>query len=149
MISTTNLNELRKQIQKVKKSSNQPIIIKAQSPDFNRKAFENPDIDIIIDLENHDRKDYMKQRDSGLNEVLCKLAKKNNIKIGINLENIIKSNKKQKAILLSRIIQNIKLCKKTNTPLKILGDYSKQQIMSFLLTLKSSTKQAKQAVKFK
>ncbi len=148
MISTTNINEARKQIQKLKKQdSKQLIIVQAQSPEFNRKIFENPEVDIITDLEIHNRKDYLKQRDSGLNEILCKLATKNNIKIGINLQQLTKLEKKQKAIVLSRIIQNIKLCKRTKTDIIVFpkDKYSKQEITSFLLSLKASTNQAKQA----
>ena len=149
MISTTNINQVRKQIQELKKQKDkdkQQIIVQAQSPEFNRKLFENPDIDIITDLETHNRKDYMKQRDSGLNEILCKLATKNNIKIGINLKQITKQPLKIKATLLSRIRQNIQLCKRTNTKIIILGNYPKQNIMSFMQTLGASTKQAKQAI---
>ena len=148
MISTSNINQVRKQIQELKKLKNknkQPIIVQAQSPEFNRKLFENPDIDIITDLESHNRKDFMKQKDSGLNEILTKLAAKNNIKIGINLQNLQKQPSKTKAILLSRIKQNIILCKRTNTQIIILGNYPKQDIMSFMQTLGASTKQAKQA----
>jgi len=147
MINTSNLNEARKQIQKLKKENlEQPIIVQAQSDEFNRKILENPEVDIIIGLEAHNKKDYQKQRDSGLNEVLCKLAKKNNIKIGIDLKNIIKQPPKQKAILIARIIQNIKLCKRTKTLIIIYPNtYSKQEINSFFLSLKASSQQAREA----
>ena len=147
MINTTNINQVRKQIQELKKQKNkQQIIVQAQDDDFNRKIFENKDIDIIIGLESHNKKDRLKQRDSGLNEVLCKLATKNNIKIGINLQDIKKQSPKDKAIILARIKQNIILCKRTNTKIIILGNYPKQEITSFLLSLGASTQQAKQAI---
>jgi len=149
IINTTNLNEARKEIQKLKKE-NKPIIVKAQSQEFNRKILEIKDVEIFLSPEIHDRKDSLKQRDSGLNEVLCNLATKNNIKIAINLNEIIKLEKKQKAIVLSRIIQNIKLCKKSKTPLSTYSknNLKKQEIQSFLLTLKASTQQAKDAIRF-
>ena len=147
MISTSNLNEARKQIQKLKKE-NKEIIIKAQSNEFNRKILENKDIDIITDLELHKRKDKLKQRDSGLNEVLCKLASKNNIEIAINLGKIKRLDKKEKAETLARIKQNISLCKRTNTKIIILNkeSYKKQDIISFFLILKGSTQQAKKSL---
>jgi len=144
MINTTNLNEARKQIQKLKKNNkNQEIIIQAQDDVFNRKILENKEIDIVLGLESHNRKDRLKQRDSGLNEVHCKLAKKNNIKIGIDLNNLKKQDKKNKAIILSRIIQNIRLCKRTKTQIVFFPKQSKQDILSFFTTLKGSTQQAK------
>ena len=148
MISTTNINQLLKEIQKQKKDK-QSIIVQAQSPEFNRKIFENPNIDVITDLEFHSRKDYTKQRDSGLNEILCKLATRNKIKIAINLDKIKKLEKKQKAIILSRTIQNIKLCKRTKTQMIIFpkNKYTKQERTSFFLSLKASTQQAKQSEK--
>ena len=146
LINTTNLNQARKQIQELKKQKTTPIIVQAQDNAFNRKILENPDVDILLSLESHQRKDYLKQRDSGLNEVLCKLAKQNNIKIGINLSNIKNQNPKQKAIILSRIIQNIQLCKRTKTQIILFPKkHKKQDVLSFFLTLKSSTQQAKQA----
>ena len=33
------------------------------------------------------RRDYMKQRNSGMNEVFAKLAAKNGIKIGVQIDN--------------------------------------------------------------
>jgi len=146
LINTSNMNQARTQIQKLKKE-NKEIIIQAQDDKFNRKILENKDADIIIGLEQHNRRDKLKQRDSGLNEIHCKLARKNNIKIGINLSKIQKLSKKQKAIILARIIQNIKLCKRTKTQIIIFpkDKYKKQDVMSFIQTLKGSTKQSKDA----
>jgi RNase P/RNase MRP subunit p30 len=144
IINTSNLNQARKQIQFAKKSKKQ-VIVKAQDETFNRKILENQDIDIFLSPELHDRKDYMKQRDSGLNEFLAKLAKKSNIKIGINLQEIQKLSPKEKSIILSRIKQNITICKRTNTKMIIMNreKFTKQDIISFFLTLGASTQQAK------
>ncbi len=145
MINTTNLNQARKEIQKLKKE-NEQIVVMAQDEEFNRKILENKDVDVFLGPELHNRKDKLKQRDSGLNEVLCKLAVKNNIQIGINLMEIIKQPKKDKAILLGRIIQNIALCKRTKTKVVIYPEkYKKQDVSSLFLTLGASTQQAKEA----
>ena len=141
-INTSNLNEARKQIQVLKKE-NKPIIVRAQSPEFNRKIFENSDVDTVIGLEDHDRKDRLKQRDSGLNEVHCKLARKNNIKIAIDLNQLKKQTPKNKAIILSRIIQNIQLCKRTKTQIIFIPKQPKQDTLAFFTSLKGSTEQAK------
>lgn len=144
IINTPNLNEARKQIQKLKKENKQ-VVVQAQGDVFNRKIVENKEVDIFLSPELHDRKDKLKQRDSGLNEILCKLAKKNNIKVAMNLNEIKKLSKQEKAIILSRIIQNIKLCKRTKTEIILIPKQSKQNTLSFFLTLKASTQLAKQA----
>ena len=145
MISTSNLNEARKEIQQLKKE-NKTVIVQAQSNEFNRKILENKEVDIITDLELHKRKDKLKQRDSGLNEILCKLASKNNIKIAINLDKIKQLDKKEKAETLARIKQNISLCKRTNAKIVFLDNIKKQDVLSFFLTLKGNTKQATEAM---
>jgi len=145
MIDTKDLNEARKQIQKLKKEKKQ-IIVLAGSPEFNREIVEMKDVDILMSPEIHDRKDKLKQRDSGLNEVLCKLAAKNDIKIGIDVEKIKNLKDKEKARILARISQNIMLCRKAKCEIVITGKYDKKDAFSFLLILGASTEQAKKAV---
>lgn len=146
-INTTNLNEARKQIQKLKKE-NIPVIVKAQDEEFNRKILEIPEVDILLSTELHNRKDKLKQRDSGLNEHLCRLAKENNVKIAIDIESIQKLDKKEKALALARIMQNIMLCKKTNAEIILYPKekYKKQDVLSFFLSLKGSTQLAKRSI---
>lgn len=150
IINTPNLNQAIKEIQSIKRQNpKEEIIVKTQDEDFNRKILENKNINILLSPELHDRKDKLKQRDSGLNEILCRIAKNNNVKIGIDLEKIKNLNKKEKARIIARIIQNIKLCKKTKTEIVVFprneNKYKKQDIMSFITTLKGSTKQGKEA----
>ena len=143
MIITSNLNEARKQIQKLKKD-NKEVVVQAQSQEFNRKIIEIKDVNILLDPHLHNRKDNLKQRDSGLNEILCKIATKNNIKIGISINKLKNQIQKNKAIILARIIQNIKLCKRTKTQIILIPTLKKQEALSFMQTLKASTNQAKQ-----
>ncbi len=147
IINTSNLNEAQKQIQKLKKDG-QEIVVQAQSPEFNRKILENKNVDIFLGLEIHNRKSKLNQRDSGLNEVLCRLAKKNDIKIGIDFEKIIKLSSIEKAKILSRIMQNVYLSKKMGAQLIIYpkNKYKKQDVMGLFLSLRGSTKQGKEAV---
>jgi len=149
IINTPNINEVRKQIQKIRKENEkEEIIIIAQDTVFNRKILEMKEVDIILGLERHSRKDKLKQRDSGLNEVLCKLAKENNIKIGIDIDALKKLNKKDKAKIISRIIQNISLCNKIGSQIIIFpkGKYNKLDVQAFLISLGSSTQMARSAV---
>ena len=57
--------------------------------------------------------DRLKQIDSGFNHVLGKIASNKDITIGFDLNEIQQLGKKDKAIILSKIIQNIKICRKT------------------------------------
>jgi len=145
-IESANVNQVMKEIQRLKKDKKQ-IIVKANSLEFNRKIVEINDVNILLDPHFHNRKDRMKQRDSGLNEILCKLAKKNNIKIGINIRKIQKLKGKNKAIVLARIIQNINLAKKTKTEIVVFPKINNSRdVMSFFIVLGASTSQAKEAL---
>ena len=52
---------------------------------------------------------------------ISSIAKKNNIVIGINIDEIINSKLKQKAEILARIKQNIKLCNKNKIKMKFIS----------------------------
>jgi RNase P/RNase MRP subunit p30 len=150
IIQTTNLNEIRNQIGKIKKQNKEEIIIvKAGDEEFNRKILEIKGVNILLSPELHEGRDKLKQRDSGLSEFLCKLAKKNNISIAVDIENLKKLDKKDKAKTLARIIQNIQLCKRTKTNIILYPEnkYKKQDVMAFITTLKGSTVQGREASK--
>ena len=102
-------------------------------------------MNVLLSPELHDRKEPLKQRDSGLNEHLCKLAKENNVKIAIDIDSLQKLDKKEKARVLARVMQNIQLCKRTKTPIVFLPEnkYSKLDIIAFITTLKGSTEMIK------
>jgi len=147
IIESQDINEARKIIQNTKKNSpEEEIIVRAQDEEFNRKILEMKNVDVLLSPEIHNRKDSLKQRDSGLNEVLCNIAAKNKIKIGIDIEEIIKRQGKEKAIILARIMQNIKLCRREKCEIVLMGKYDKRAGFSFLLTMGASTEQAKKAV---
>ncbi|MBS3079171.1 hypothetical protein J4218_03555 [Candidatus Pacearchaeota archaeon] len=146
IIQTTNLQEIRNLIQKTKKQTpEEKIIVRADDEEFNRKVLEIKGVNILLSPELHYRKDKLKQRDSGLNEFLCRLATKNNISIAIDIEKLKKLNKRDKSKTIARIIQNIALCKKTKTQIILWPEdkYSKLDILSFITTLKGSTNQGK------
>ena len=115
ILTETNFNRLRDQI---KKNSDKQIIFSSNDDELNRKVLEKLPIQILlINLEQ--RKDYFKQKDSGFNQVLAKIAKKNKIQIAINFDEILES--KNKEIILARLIQNIKLCNKHKIQMKFIS----------------------------
>lgn len=121
-------------------------VVQGKDIAFNRKALESKKISMLV-LNHRMGKDKLKQRDSGLNQVLCKIAKDNRIILAIDLNELIKTeDKKEKSKILARILQNIKLIKKFKNKFKLLNPSNKQQAFSLLLTLGLDTKQAKEAV---
>jgi len=140
MINTKNINEARKEIQKLKRASEE-IIVHAQDDDFNRKVFEIKDVDMVVGLELSGR-DRLKQRGSGMNEVIAKLAKTNGIFIGVDIKKIAGLDILEKGKVLGRVRQNIKLCKRTGARIVVLGSDDKSA-SGFIISLGGSTVQGK------
>jgi len=145
MINTANLNEARKQIQNTKEK---PIIVKSQNPEFDRKILEFGNFNILLSVEKIKGKDNSKYLNSGLNHVLAKIAAKNKIAMGINIEEISRLEKKQKALLLSIIKQNIKTCRKAQCKIALLNYKDQKDAQNLFTSLGASTKQAKEATDF-
>jgi len=111
---------------KIKKNSDEIIIFSSEDDDLNTKVLEKIPINILL-INQSQRRDFQKQRNSGFNQVMARLAKKNKVLIGINLDEIISSEKKQKAEILARIKQNIKLCNKNKISMKFISLNEKNQ----------------------
>ena len=78
---------------------------------------------------------------------MAKLATKNNVAIGIDIKSLTSvKDKKLKAIRLARIIQNIKVCRKAKTKIKLLNFKNRKNAFDFLISLGASTQQAKEAI---
>jgi len=120
-------NDFQKVRKKVKESKGKKIIFSSSNDELNRKILEKEDIDILL-LNLSRRKDRMKQRDSGLNQVLAKIAKKKNIAIGVNLDEVIDSELKEKTEIVARIRQNIKICNKNKLKMEFISQKNKRDI---------------------
>ncbi len=144
MINTSNFSKAKDLLKKEEK----PKIVLAQNLEFNRKMLEKAEFDILLSPENNTSNTTIRSIDSGLNHVLCKIAAKKSIRIGIDLEHLRNLEKKQKAIILEKIIQNIKLCRKYKVQLAIKGIRDKLDSHAFLLSLGASTEQASKALTF-
>ena len=141
MINTQNLEEAKRLIKKAEA----PKIILSQNDEFNRKILEYGKFDILLSPEAGSRKNKVRQTDSGLNHVLAKIAAKNNIAIGINLEELKLLEPKQKAERLAKIRQNIKICRKAKTKLAIKTK-NFQEAHELLHSLGASTQQTKEII---
>lgn len=116
-IEETNFDKARKEIRKIK---NKEIIFTSNDDELNRKILEKEKISILL-IKQKGRKDRQKQRDSGLNSVMSKLAKKNGSQIGVFIDEIIESSSREKAEIISRIKQNIKICSKDKLKMKFIS----------------------------
>ena len=108
IINETSFEKARKKIQENKENI---IVFSSNNDELNRKILEKEKINILL-INLGWRKDFQKQRNSGFNQVLAKLAKKNNVIIGINFDEIVESDFTGKSKILARIMQNIMLCRK-------------------------------------
>jgi len=120
--------------------------MKGRNISFNRKLLEDKKTKELI-LNHKIGKSRLKQEDSGLNQVLCKIAKKNKVTLIFDLNELKKAKeKKQKAELLAKMLQNIKLIKKYKNKFRLINFKNKKQGFSFLITLGLPTNLAKKAV---
>ena len=141
IINTSDIEQVKNQIKDSKKN---PIIVNAQNDNFNRKILEYGKFDILFFSSNFlkQKKDGLRQIDSGFNHILGKIASKNKIAIGFDLNDINQLEKKDKAIILSKIIQNIKICRKTKTKIAFINYKDKINLSNLLMSLGASTEQA-------
>ncbi|MEM5792833.1 MAG: RNase P subunit p30 family protein [Candidatus Aenigmatarchaeota archaeon] len=72
---------------------------------LNRKAVETPEVDILV----HPEKNRV---DSGFNHIMARLASKNNVAMCVDFREILITSKNTRAHILSKIMENIKICKK-------------------------------------
>jgi len=149
-----NEKEARKIVDSLK-NKNKKIAVQGHDNTFNRRTLETMKIDYLIDIEKEEKRDTLKQRDSGLNHVTAKIAKKNDIAIVTNYNNIKQSQPKEKATQLARIIQNLKIARRAKCEIKIasLAENKTQLItpkerQTFLYSLGASSEQAKNSTNF-
>lgn len=121
-------NECRKIVESLK-NSGKKIAIKARDEIFNRRVLETLNFDYLVSLEINKGKDTLKQRSSGLNHVVAKIAAKKNIAIVVSLQDLFNFTGKELSVYISKIIQNIKICRKAKCDMKI-ASFSKKQTYS-------------------
>ena len=150
IIEAENINQARDKIEKAFKQETK-IVVLAKDDEFNRKILENKKVDALLFQDFKNRKDKLKQRDSGLNHILCKLAKDNGIAIGIDFNVFSELEEKELAVNIARLIQNIKLCSKYKLKMVLFNAKSKNNhdLFSLLVSLGMPTSMAKHAVEDK
>lgn len=77
---------------------------------INRKAVETPEVDVLAHPE-------FGRTDSGMNDVLLRLARKNNVAVEINFREILNASKATRAKIMKNISQNIRIARKVKAPI--------------------------------
>jgi RNase P/RNase MRP subunit p30 len=114
----SNEKEARKIIEGLK-GKNKIFALMGGDNALNRRAIETLRINYLVSPEKGKRKDSLKQRDSGLNHVLVRECVKKNISILLDFNDILKLTGKERARRISKIMQNIVICRKANCNIKI------------------------------
>jgi len=133
IIISKNTEEARKLIEKASKNKDKVIVL-GRDIEFNRKILENKRVSVLI-LNHKIGKDKLKERDSGLNQVLCKIARDNSITFAIDFNEIITNDQKQRAKILGRIKQNIKLIKKFKNKVIVINQPEDKLSLSALFRI--------------
>lgn len=141
IITELNPDKVRREIDKL--AGKHPVV-QGNKIDFNRKILENKKVKALV-LQHKGQKDSLKERGSGLNQVLAKIARDSGKIIFIDFKEIIEAEGIEKAKILGRLMQNIMLLQKYNVKTGIINKQGRDNydLFSFLLTLGANTKFAK------
>jgi RNase P/RNase MRP subunit p30 len=122
------------------------VAVLGRSGGFNRRVVESLKIDYLVSPELGDRKDSLKQRDSGLNHIVAKEMAKRGIAVVVDFDSIASMNGKVKALRLARIMQNVKICRRAGCKVRILGSADEKALKSFGFGIEMSSVQVAEAV---
>jgi RNase P/RNase MRP subunit p30 len=124
-------------------------IVTGKDIDFNRRAIEAKGTKALI-LSHKNGRDRIYERDSGLNQVLCKLAAKKGIEFRIDVGEFRdkSADSSERGKRIGRLVQNIMLFKKFKNTVKFFGFSSdfKGDVQALLRVLGMPTDMAKRAV---
>jgi len=98
-----------KQVQSAKRLAD---LILVKGVENNRQLVERGLADIIYELEAMQHRDFIYQKNSGLNHVLTEIAAKKELMVGLSFSFLINAEPKLRVKLMGRMMQNIRLSKK-------------------------------------
>jgi len=93
----------------IKKIMPDILVIKTTDP---RQWIEGRKADLIYGMESTNERDSITQKRSGLNHVLCSLAKQKDKMICFDFSSVLLSHGQRRAVIMGRMMQNIRLCRK-------------------------------------
>ncbi len=97
----------------VKRARKKADFVLVENPEDARLCVEREAPDVIFNFESQSRKDFIHQRNSGMDHIIARFMKKKGIFPGFSLQSIFEQ--KEKDIFLGRIMQNIFLLEKYST----------------------------------
>ena len=141
------------QPKKVISVKNKSALVFVQAEEDNRFVLEKARPDMVFAFEEAQKRDFMHQRGSGLNHILCRLAKENVVKIGFSFNSVLNSRGMTQAQILGRMHQNIQLCRKYKCRM-VIASFAKlpyelrapKDLLAFFTELGMHQKEAKDAL---
>ncbi len=150
----TNEKEARRIIDSLK-GKKKIIAIRGSDDAFNRRVIETMNIDYLVSPEIGNKRDTLRQVDSGINHVVAKEAKKKDIKILIDLKKFRDLEKKERSKILARMMQNVEISRKAGCEMKIASFAQEEKEIidekgrqSFGTTLGMSSQQVRDCTRF-
>ena len=128
-------------------------LVITKSSDNDRRIIEKTNADLIFDFEEKAKKDFIHHRNSGLNQVLCKLLREKDKIVCFNFNTVLKSKGMLRAQLIGRMMQNIRLCRKYNVK-TIIASFAEKpydirscpDLKSVFISLRMHPKEAKDSL---
>lgn len=99
-------------------------LVQAGEGEFNRFVVEKTGADILLNLEYVHKKDHLHYRKSGLDEIICRIAARNGKIIAFSFSSLLETEKK--GLVLGRIMQNIRFCRKFGVK-TFLGSFASEK----------------------
>ena len=110
-------------IKELKNLRSKTDAVLVECKDKTRQVIEQNKNAIVFGFENDTQRDFIHQRRSGLNHIMCNLATKNNIKVGLSFNCLLNASDRKRNILIGRMMHNIKLCRKYKTKI-VIGSFA-------------------------
>lgn len=118
-----------------------------------RHLIEKTPVKLVFELESSNRKDFIHQRNSGLNHIIARIASEKSKIIGFSFRSLLDARGMLRAQLIGRMTQNIKICRKYKVKMALASfadnPYkmrSPHDLKALGVTLGMHPKEAKQAL---
>lgn len=144
-IETPQPEHVQRIARKLRKST-ELIFVHGGDIEVNRKACETPEVDVLSHPEQG-------RNDGGLDHVMVRLAKENNVAIEFNFRSLLLPSRKSRSDVFSRMLDNAALVRKYKAPFVLTSGAvepydlrSPSELMSFAKLLGLDPKRAKFAL---
>lgn len=89
------------------------------SEEQNRNSVEDKSVDVLMNPELNSPYDKIHYRKSGLNQILAKIAKENDVAIGFGFSCLLNTTPVKRAMIIGRMKQNVRICRKAGTKMLV------------------------------